>query len=47
MTQRLDWMAQEGLDGSKYNHQIVILPPTADALKSSGGFIVISNCRHI
>lgn len=47
MTQRLCIRLQEGLDGLKYNHQILILPPTADALKSSGGFIVIANCRHI
>lgn len=47
MTQRLCIGLQEGLDGSKYNHQILILSPTGNALKSSGGFIVIANCRHI
>uniref|UniRef100_A0A8B9W153 Voltage-dependent L-type calcium channel subunit alpha n=1 Tax=Anas zonorhyncha TaxID=75864 RepID=A0A8B9W153_9AVES len=31
----------------EHSHQILILPPTADALKSSGGFAVISNCRHL
>uniref|UniRef100_A0A8B9VZ48 Voltage-dependent L-type calcium channel subunit alpha n=1 Tax=Anas zonorhyncha TaxID=75864 RepID=A0A8B9VZ48_9AVES len=35
------------MDGLKHSHQILILPPTADALKSSGGFAVISNCRHL
>uniref|UniRef100_A0A8B9VY68 Voltage-dependent L-type calcium channel subunit alpha n=1 Tax=Anas zonorhyncha TaxID=75864 RepID=A0A8B9VY68_9AVES len=35
------------VDGLKHSHQILILPPTADALKSSGGFAVISNCRHL